>query len=393
MRVGPGRQGRGYPRERKMKRTLVVAALCIGASLCGTAAAQVKVLPIKGAGSGVPAKLYAESADRILPANVTYRAVGDEPARRAFLENVPESAGETRPPHFIATESVLTSAEINAYNTVHAKQFGALVQVPVAGLAIALPFNAPGGTLDLSVPQLCRLFSGKVEYWNDLDPGRAGVVTVVYRAEKGGTTELLTRFLSTACSRMDTEGSRLVGGTFRTTRDFASLFSALPTNFVAAASEQAQYDRILATAGAIGYSGPDIAAPLSDPTRVAKVRGYSPDDASVRATLNSIAPPTGSAAERPENWVPTYSYPPVGYPIVGTTNLIFSQCYAEVWEAMSLRVFLIPHYARRNDAAVTAHRFIPLPSAWAEAIRSRFAVAGVPTGLNNPSTCAGIGRP
>lgn len=239
-----------------MKRTLVVAALCIGASLCGTAAAQVKVLPIKGAGSGVPAKLYAESADRILPANVTYRAVGDEPARRAFLENVPESAGETRPPHFIATESVLTSAEIHAYNTVHAKQIGALVQVPVAGLAIALPFNAPGGTLDLSVPQLCRLFSGKVEYWNDLDPGRAGVVTVVYRAEKGGTTELLTRFLSTACSRMDTEGSRLVGGTFRTTRDFASLFSALPTNFVVAASEQAQYDRILATAGAIGYSGP-----------------------------------------------------------------------------------------------------------------------------------------
>lgn len=375
-----------------MKRKLL-AVLYIGAALCGTASAQVKVLPIKGAGSAVPAKLYAESADRILPANVTYRAVGDELARRAFLENVPETPDEARPPHFIATESVLTGAEILAYNTNHAKQFGALIQVPVAGLAIALPFNKPGGTLDLSVPQLCRLFSGKIEYWGDLDPDRSGVVWVVYRAEKSGTTELLTRFLSTACSSLDTAGSNLVGGSFRTTRDFASLFSALPTNFVAATSEQAQYDRVMATGGAIGYSGPDIAVPLSDPTRVAKVRGYSPDDASVRATLDSIAPPTGSAAERPDNWVPTFSSPPVGYPIVGTTNLIFSQCHAELWEAMSLRVFLIPHYARRNDAAVSAHRFVPLAPAWAEAIRSRFAVAGVPTGLNNPSTCAGIGRP
>lgn len=374
-----------------MKRKLL-AVLYMGAALCGTASAQVKVLPIKGAGSAVPAKLYAESADRILPTNVTYRAVGDELARRAFLENVPETSGEARPPHFIATESVLTGAEILAYNTNHAKQFGALIQVPVAGLAIALPFNKPGGTLDLSVPQLCRLFSGKIEYWGDLDPARSGVVRVVYRAEKSGTTELLTRFLSTACS-LDTAGSNLVGGSFKTTRDFASLFSALPTNFVAATSEQAQYDRVMATGGAIGYSGPDIAVPLSDPTRVAKVRGYSPDDASVRATLDSIAPPTGSAAERPDNWVPTFSSPPVGYPIVGTTNLIFSQCYAELWEAMSLRVFLIPHYARRNDAAVSAHRFVPLAPAWAEAIRSRFAVAGVPTGLNNPSTCAGIGRP
>ncbi|MCO7460523.1 substrate-binding domain-containing protein [Stenotrophomonas geniculata] len=375
-----------------MKRKLL-AVLYIGAALCGTASAQVKVLPIKGAGSAVPAKLYAESADRILPSNVTYRAVGDELARRAFLENVPETPGEARPPHFIATESVLTGAEILAYNTNHAKQFGALIQVPVAGLAIALPFNKPGGTLDLSVPQLCRLFSGKTEYWGDLDPDRSGVVRVIYRAEKSGTTELLTRFLSTACSSLDTAGSNLVGGSFKTTRDFASLFSALPTNFVAATSEQAQYDRVMATGGAIGYSGPDIAVPLSDPTRVAKVRGYSPDDASVRATLDSIAPPTGSAAERPDNWVPTFSSPPVGYPIVGTTNLIFSQCYAELWEAMSLRVFLIPHYARRNDAAVSAHRFVPLAPAWAEAIRSRFAVAGVPTGLNNPSTCAGIGRP
>ncbi|PZS72353.1 hypothetical protein A7X75_08205 [Stenotrophomonas maltophilia] len=49
--------------------------------------------------------------------------------------------------------------------------------------------------------------------------------------------------------------------------------------------------------------------------------------------------------------------------------------------------------ARSNDAAVSAHRFAPLASIWAEAIRRRFAVAGVPTGLNNPSTCAGIGRP
>ncbi|MGF6416710.1 hypothetical protein ABH900_000171 [Stenotrophomonas sp. AN71] len=45
-----------------------------------------------------------------------------------------------------------------------------------------------------------------------------------------------------------------------------------------------------------------------------------------------------------------------------------------------------------NQAALSAHRFVPLGSTWVEAIRSRFAVAGVATGLNNPGTCAGIGR-
>ncbi|PTT54690.1 alkaline phosphatase, partial [Stenotrophomonas sp. HMWF022] len=46
-----------------------------------------------------------------------------------------------------------------------------------------------------------------------------------------------------------------------------------------------------------------------------------------------------------------------------------------------------------NDAAIRAHKFIPLTKAWRDAVRTRFATASNAGAVNNPSTCASIGRP
>lgn len=55
---------------------------------------------------------------------------------------------------------------------------------------------------------------------------------------------------------------------------------------------------------------------LKDATKVAKLKGYSPDEVSVAATLNTIAPPSTAAdIANPAKWVPVFTNPSAGYPI------------------------------------------------------------------------------
>ncbi|MBE7901678.1 alkaline phosphatase, partial [Paenibacillus polymyxa] len=78
---------------------------------------------------------------------------------------------------------------------------------------------------------------------------------------------------------------------------FANLFTTVPSNFVAAPATggTALYNAVYAADGRIGYVGPDVIPNLQDATKVAKLKGYSPDEVSVAATLNTIAPPSSAA--------------------------------------------------------------------------------------------------
>ncbi|KAF1016901.1 MAG: Alkaline phosphatase L [Stenotrophomonas maltophilia] len=351
---------------------------------------------MQGGGASLPAKLYKGTPTSILPATFSYAVTGSGTGKKAFLENNAGLFSTTGTVHFAGSDSVLEQAEIDAYATNFAPTFGPLIQAPVVGTSVTVPFNSTGGDLDLSVTQLCGVFSGKITQWNQLDSNRSGAITVVYRNEKSGTTELLTRFLASACSASDTAGTNLVGGKFTTTQEFWKQFSTLPTNFTTASAlgSQPLYDKVYATAGAVGYIGPDVVPNLSDATKIAKVRGFSPNDPSVQATLDTASVPTGDAAKDPKNWVPVFTDPPsVGYPIVGYTNFVLGQCYKTAAAANALRTFLLGHYNGNNDAASKSHGFVPLTPAWRDAIRTRFVVAGSTAGLNNPSTCAGLGRP
>ncbi|MFL0337057.1 substrate-binding domain-containing protein [Stenotrophomonas maltophilia] len=378
-----------------MNKYKTLAALVATALLATAGAASAQSL-VQGGGASLPAKLYKGSSDSILPATFSYEVTGSGTGKQAFLENKAELFNTTGTVHFAGSDSVLTDAEITAYTANFAPTYGPLIQIPSVGTSVTIPFNSAGGNLDLSVSQLCGVFSGKITNWSDVDASRSGPITVVYRNEKSGTTELLTRFLASACSAADTAGTNLIGGKFSTTQEFWKQFSALPVNFVTASAlgSQPLYDKVYATTGGIGYIGPDVVPNLDDATKIAKVRGYSPNDPSVQATLNTVAPPTGAAANDPRNWVPVFTNPPaVGYPIVGYTNFDLGQCYKTTAVATALRTFLLGHYNGNNDAASRAHGFVPLTATWRDAIRTRFVVAGSTAGLNNPSTCAGLGRP
>ncbi|MBA0434573.1 alkaline phosphatase [Stenotrophomonas maltophilia] len=396
-------------------KTLV--ALIVAAALAPVDSASAQAL-VQGGGASMPASLYKGAADNILPAEFSYVVLGSGNGKRAFLNNEPALLQTTGTVHYAGSDAVLTSTELAAYNSTYnsygsGNAYGPLIQIPVALAPIIVPFNKPGGVLDLTVSQLCGVFSGRITRWDQLPAGgRTGQITVVYRAESSGSSEILTRFLTAACQTSDVSGTTLKSSgwglvpSFSVQPTFANLFvgNTVPSNFMAAPGpgDVALYNAVLVGDGRIGYTGPDVVANLSDATKVATVKGYSPAEVSLQATIETVSPPTGAAANDPANWVPVFGNPSVGYPIVGLTNLIIGQCYQNRMVGNSLRRFLLTHYGSaqvggveqgRNDVAVRSHGFYPLPTSWRDAIRTRFALAGNAAGLNNPAVCNGIGRP
>ncbi|EOW2136555.1 substrate-binding domain-containing protein [Stenotrophomonas sp. GD03908] len=409
-----------------MNKYKTLAALVATALLATAGAASAQT--VTGGGASLPADLYKGKPDSILPASFSYAVTGSGTGKKAFLENNSALFQATGTVHFAGSDSVLSGTELTTYNTTYnvagdANRYGALIQVPSVATSVTVPFNKAGGALNLNVTQICGVFSGKITKWEDIaGSGRSGDLVVVYRDESSGTSELLTRFLTTACTKADVEGTTLkqvawaTGETaapkFAVQSTFKNLFvnNTAPANFIPASATggSALYSTVQAAVGRIGYVSPDAIpaadnteaarqAALSDATKVAKVKGYSPNEVDVQATLESAAPPSGADASDPAKWVPVFGNPANGYPIAGYTNLVFGQCYKATAVANSLRGFLMNHYNAgtngTNDAAVRAHGFIPLTKTWREAIRARFVLAGNAAALNNPSTCANIGRP
>ncbi|PZS87244.1 MULTISPECIES: substrate-binding domain-containing protein [Stenotrophomonas] len=394
-----------------MNKYKTLAALVATALLATAGAASAQQSLVNGGGASLPADLYKGQADSILPSTFSYAVTGSGTGKKAFLENkialfIPTGTGNV---HFAGSDSVLSQTEIDTYNTTYnsatsTTKFGPLLQMPSVATSVTIPFNKAGSAVDLTVAQACGIFSGKITDWSSTGTGRTGPIQVVYRGESSGTSELLTRFLTSACQPGDVAGTnlKLTNGApaFSVQSTFANLFTTVPSNFVAAPATggTALYNAVYAADGRIGYVGPDVIPNLQDATKVAKLKGYSPDEVSVAATLNTIAPPSSAAdIANPAKWVPVFTNPSAGYPIAGYTNLVFGQCYRVALARNAIRDFLQNHYnvgaTGNNDAAVRAHGFIPLTQDWREAVAANLVSSSAVTGLSNPSTCTtGVGR-
>lgn len=394
-----------------MNKYKTLAALVATALLATAGAASAQQSLVNGGGASLPADLYKGQADSILPSNFSYAVTGSGTGKKAFLENkialfIPTGTGNV---HFAGSDSVLSQTEIDTYNATYnsatsTTKFGPLLQMPSVATSVTIPFNKAGSAVDLTVAQACGIFSGKITDWADTGTGRTGPIQVVYRGESSGTSELLTRFLASACQPGDVAGTnlKLTNGApaFSVQSTFANLFTAVPSNFIAAPATggTALYNAVYAADGRIGYVGPDVIPNLQDATKVAKLKGYSPDEVSVAATLNTIAPPSTAAdIANPAKWVPVFTNPSAGYPIAGYTNLVFGQCYRVALARNAIRDFLQNHYnvgaTGNNDAAVRAHGFIPLTQDWREAVAANLVSSSATTGLSNANTCTtGVGR-
>lgn len=385
--------------------------LAVSLTLAGLCAAQAAMADVNGGGATLPQPLY-QTAGVLTAGFAPYLGVGSGNGKSAFLTNdyTKIKPGDTSTPpknvHWAGSDSKLLQAELDKYAADHAA-WGPLIQVPSVATSVAIPFNKTGtANVDLSVNQLCGVFSGRLTDWSQITgSGRTGAITVVYRSDLSGTTELFTRFLNAKCAET---------GTFAITTNFANSYSGgVPAGAVFASGSANVMTALNAAQGRITYMSPDYAATtlagLDDATKVARVAGVSPAPANVSAAIAAVAVPAAANRANPNAWVPVFAattnpndpsvvaYPTSGYPILGFTNVIFSQCYANAAQSTQVRDFFTRHYgavaANNNDAAITANRFVPLPTTWKNAIRGSFLTTSSAQSIGNTNVCNGIGRP
>ena len=379
------------------------------ALLCGAICAPFALADVNGGGATLPQPLY-QTSGVLTTGFAPYIGVGSGAGKVAFLNNdysrfVP---GDTsRNVHWAASDSKLTATELSTYVSVHGATWGPLIQIPSAATSVAIPFNKTGtANVDLSVNQLCGIFSGRLTDWSQIiGAGRTGAITVVYPQGSSGTTELFTRFLNAKCAET---------GTFAVTTNFASTYSGgLPVGAISANGSSGVMSAVNAAQGRITYMSPAYAASalagLDDATKVARVAGVSPAPANISAAIANIDVPAAYNRANPNAWVPVFAattnpndpsvvaYPTTGYPILGFTNLILSQCYTDPSQSAQVRGFLTRHYGalavNNNDSAIIANRLLPLSARLKTFIRSSFLTASNGLSVGNPNVCNGIGRP
>ncbi|CRM42946.1 MULTISPECIES: substrate-binding domain-containing protein [Pseudomonas] len=391
------------------KRNVLAVSMTL-ASLCS---AQAAFADVNGGGATLPQPLY-QTAGVLTTGFAPYIGVGSGKGKLAFLNNDYSQFGTgTKNVHWAGSDSKLSSSELSTYASAKQPAWGKLIQVPSVATSVAIPFNKAGdANVDLSVQELCGVFSGRIVDWSEISGAdRTGPITVVYRTDSSGTTELFTRFLNAKCTE---------NGEFAITTSFGSSFAGgLPAGAVPATGSQGVMTALAAGDGRITYMSPDFAAStlegLDDATKVARVgkneetgaEGKSPAPGNVSAAIGQVPVPAATPASiraNQDNWVPVFGkngvagvqpYPTSGYPILGFTNLIFSQCYINADQTNQVRGFFTKHFGAtaNNDAAISANRFVPLPTSWKTAITETFVTSGSDLSIGKTNICNGKGRP
>lgn len=166
---------------------------CAVVLLCLAGAALTQAREVVGAGASFPSKVYerwaSAYAERPDAAIVRYRATGSGDGIKQIT---------ARSVAFAGTDSPLSAAELAQRK---------LVQIPMVVGGVVPVVNLPGvapHALKLTGDVLADLMTGRIALWNDprvaaLNPGLALprlAVRRIVRAEKSGTTEGYTRYLS-----------------------------------------------------------------------------------------------------------------------------------------------------------------------------------------------------
>ncbi|NVZ23782.1 substrate-binding domain-containing protein [Pseudomonas costantinii] len=383
------------------KRTMIAASLVVAA----LASAQ-SMAAVVGGGATLPEKLYGTTTGTGILASTNpgfnaYVGVGSGDGKKAFFGNdstkLKLAAGITV--DYAGSDSIVSAAELAAYNaatntTNGRASFGPLIQIPSAATSVTVPYHIDGQTsLQLTSAQLADIFAGKITNWQQV-AGPDLQIKVVYRLDTSGTTEIFTNHLKT----VKPASVPAVSNSFATAVGFNPATNA-PTgsSYIGATGSQGVATAVADSNnnGAIGYVSPDFSQ-FDQASAVAAINGSLPTKDNVQLALTEATLPTvdpAKSASNPIDWVPTFPNPSQGYPIVGYTNLIFSQCYKDTTDSARIRNFLNRHNTGVDNAAVSSHAFIPVPANWQKAILDTFYASTSSLRVGDTNTCNGIGRP
>ncbi|WP_208508487.1 substrate-binding domain-containing protein [Variovorax paradoxus] len=407
------------------KRNALSALVAVGVmTMAAGASAQVA-----GGGATLPEGLYGKaltattSSTGILnktaagtvpsPGFNAYVGVGSGAGKNSFFQNNSGLLTVGGAPYYspavtvdyAGSDSLVTAAEQSGYDahtTLGKTSFGRLIQVPAVLTSVTVPYNIAGRTsVNLTSAQLAQIFADPtITNWNQV-PGFSALnqpIKVIYRSESSGTTEIFLRHLNAVNNTLVPS----VGTTY------ASVVNVSNTSkYIPATGSDGVVAALAANPYSITYVSPDKVA-FADATKVVAITrtisgvtsNLLPTEVNVTAALTGINPPAASAPAT--SWgigyvasgVSPLANPSAGYPIVGATNLIFSQCYASAADNVRIRNFFRQHYnTTDNDAAITAHSFIKLPANWRTAVFDAFYTATSPESIGYTSVCTGKGRP
>ncbi|GAB2916089.1 alkaline phosphatase LapA [Paraburkholderia jirisanensis] len=429
-----------------MKFSKTYSAILLSLGMIAASAASAQTVPaIHGGGSSLVApSINSEIVDfGTTEAIFGYTTASSGVGQAAFLSNDPSqftlAAGTTI--HFANSDAALLATQISAYNATTGRGHtdGPLIQIPYIVTPITIPLvNAPAAPANSMTPSttpgqthsvalddadLCGIFSGRITDWAGqgdshtnavLIPGTttpytttSNPITVVYRSDSSGTSELLTRHLSTVCPALSGSTKRADNTTitFSDSTTFANSFpNGVPSNFVGASGSGGVQGVLTpatapTTSSLIGYLSPDwtntTLAPRSSSAShelaVASLRNpHTNKDVAPtfteadNALASAVVPSTPAAAADPTQWdLPSgnpAANPTAGYPVSGTSQIIVSQCYANAAAATAVIDFLNDHYSNATFTSVVNGNGFDVPLNFVSAIQNNFLLPG--SGLN-----------
>ena len=117
---------------------------------------------------------------------VSYRSVGSASAQWALIRQTVD---------FVVSDAPMQPKDL-------AKVRRGVVQIPIAGSAIAFGYNQPGCDLKLTQQQAVQLASGRITDWKQLGC-ESGSLTWVYRSDVSGITDAFTQSMQAFFLAMD----------------------------------------------------------------------------------------------------------------------------------------------------------------------------------------------
>lgn len=258
--------------------------------------------------------------------------------------------GQSRP-DFIGSDAPLTADNVDDFvNGPNAAGDG-IFQMPALGALIALPVNLTGSSRpDLSNQQVCEIFSGTSQTWNDVDGSLpTQPIHVIVRQDTSGTVFAFTQYLAATCNG----NFGLASNFFKTSESFTAAISPEvptgPNGLYASYSEEpgnaGVVSGVSANAWSIGFANlanvldasQDYADVNStDPATVTSVN-YGIGDLLPNTVLGNVNPNTGLPQTQTVSDIPV-SNPNTpdgcvnvidpaaqlnqGYPIAAVTNLL-----------------------------------------------------------------------
>ncbi|WP_341772075.1 substrate-binding domain-containing protein [Burkholderia anthina] len=295
------------------------------------------------------------------------------------------------------------------------------------------PQTTPGQahSIALNDDDLGGIFSGRITDWAGNFGGTNSVInpetgsayavvkspiTVIYRSDGSGATELLTRHLAAVCTTVNTAWR----ATFVDSLTFTDSFQGgvVPSNFIAASGDGdmrrqlASYasagmaavaylarnytNTFLAPSSTVVTSAGALQLPVASLVNTANGTCYAPTYANATVALRNITPPAVRlAAANPTRWADSssgISNTTSGYPVSGMSQIILSQCYADPNVKTAVHDFLNAHFTNASFASIVhGNGFDTVPSIYQTAISNDFLSNANTWNLDigNTSVCTG----